>query len=99
MKNIKINCEMLIDSTNHEAGSVVSVTDVRAADLVRQGFATKEGDSAPQVIDAISPVPQDGVNEPPTPTVVADNPGLTTLEIATKNGAPRKAAKLSGKAE
>ena len=100
MQKIKINQEMLIDATNHEAGAVVAVTAVRAADLVRQGFATKVegGDSAPDVIEAISPVPPDGVNEPPTPTVIEHNPGLVTLETASKSASPRKAAKLSGRA-
>ena len=99
MQNIKVKCDMLIDSTNHEAGAIVSVTDVRAADLVRQGFAEKVDGGAPALLDAISPIPPLGVDEPTTPTVIADNPGLIALETASKNGAPRRAAKLSGKAE
>ena len=108
MKTVKLKQSLLIDLTTHNAGDVVRVPDLRADDLIRGGFA--EEAEATEVAnpghnplaDAIEPYPPGGADASPVDAalpVVSDNPGLIALETAAKSGAPRRAAKVSGKAD
>ena len=109
MQTIRLKQALLVDTTHHAEGDFVRLPDARAAELVRGGFAEKADDVAEvanpghnPLADAITPMPPDGVNASPEdaalPTV-ADNPGLIALETAAKSGAPRRAAKVTGRAD
>lgn len=107
MQTVRLKRDMLVEATHRSEGEVIRVADARAADLIRGGHAEKaDGVDAVEVdhplADAITPMPPDGVNasalDAALPTV-ADNPGLVALETASRSGAPRRAAKISGKAD
>ncbi len=109
MQKICLKQALLVESTHYKEGDVLYVADSRAGDLIRGGHAEK-ADEATEVAnpnhnplaDAIQPEPPGGANASPIdaalPTV-ADNPGLIALETASKSGAPRRAAKVSGRAD
>lgn len=108
MQTIRLKQAMLIETTHHKEGDVVRLADGRAAALIHGGFAEKADggeianpDHNP-LADAIEPAPPGGANASPEDAIlptVEDNPGLQALETAAKSGAPRRAAKITGKAD
>ena len=108
MKTVRLKREVLIDSHNHAVGDVVKLADVRAAAFIKKGYAeaadegteVKNKDFNP-LVDAITPLPPDGVNASPQDAIVPtveNSHGLMALENADKKaGNVRKAAKILAK--
>ena len=107
MKTIKLNIPLLVGDKHHEKGDVVLVVDSIADQLIRRGDAEKADGAeavnadANKLKDAVDPLvpnadPYHAANA--LGLVTEEHPGLVALETAAKSGAPRRAAKVIGKA-